>query len=75
MAKHGVTYEPSERSKSELYGAFLPLLNSGRVRLLDVARLHAQLLGLERRTSRAGGTASTTGPTVRTMRSMPQPGR
>jgi hypothetical protein len=32
----------------------LPLLNSGRVELLDHKRLVAQLCGLERRTSRAG---------------------
>ena len=35
--KHGVTYEPAERSKSDIYLAFLPLLNSGRVDLLDSA--------------------------------------
>jgi len=60
--KHGVTYEPSERTKSELYGAVLPLLNSGRVRLLDVPRLSAQLLGLERRTSRGGRDSIDHGP-------------
>jgi hypothetical protein len=32
----------------------LPLLNSGRIELLDHQRLVAQLCGLERRTSRAG---------------------
>ena len=32
----------------------LPLLNSGRVELLDVSRLRSQLAGLERRTSRGG---------------------
>lgn len=32
----------------------LPLLNSGRVALLDVPRLVAQLAGLERRVSRSG---------------------
>jgi len=53
FARYGIAYETSENAKSELYGAALPLLNSGRVQLLDDARLQAQLLGLER-TSRAG---------------------
>lgn len=52
--KHGVTYVPSERTKSEIYLAFLPLLNSNRVELLDHPRLVAQLAGLERRTARGG---------------------
>jgi len=53
--KHGVTYEPSERNKSEIYAAVLPLLNSGRVRLLDGdAKTIAQFAALERRTSRVG---------------------
>ena len=54
MRGHSVAVEPSERSKSEIYKEFLPLLNSGTVELLDVARLHAQLVGLERRTARGG---------------------
>jgi hypothetical protein len=51
---HGLTYEPSEQNKSELYLALLPLLNSGRAELLDDKRLVAQLCGLERRTARGG---------------------
>ena len=54
FAKHGVTYAPSEQNKSEMYLAFLPMLNSGRVDLLDNARLLMQLGGLERRTARGG---------------------
>lgn len=54
FAVHGVAYEPAEKPKSDLYRDFLPLLNSGRVELLDLPRLHAQLLGLERRTARGG---------------------
>ncbi len=54
MRGHGVAVEPSERSKSEIYKEFLPLLNSGTIELLDLARLHAQLVGLERRTARGG---------------------
>jgi len=52
--KHGIDYLPSDKSKSELYGALLPLLNSRRVDLLDNKRLTSQLLGLERRTARGG---------------------
>lgn len=51
---HGVTYEPAEKSRSELYVDLLPLLNSGRADLLDSDRLVSQLVGLERRTSRGG---------------------
>jgi hypothetical protein len=52
--KHGITYEPSEMAKSDLYRELLPLLNSGRVELLDHGRLVAQLCDLERRTARGG---------------------
>lgn len=51
---HGIKYEPSPRSKSDLYVEALPLINAGRVELLDHKRLHTQLIGLERRTSRSG---------------------
>lgn len=52
--KHGVEYAISELAKSELYRELLPLINSGRVELLDQPRLLAQLAGLERRTGRGG---------------------
>ena len=52
--KHGISYVPSERSKSEIYLETLPLLNAGRVELLDDAQLMAQLVALERRTARGG---------------------
>jgi hypothetical protein len=51
---HGVTYEVAPLNRSELYLATLPLLNSGRVSLLDNPRMASQFLALERRTSRAG---------------------
>jgi hypothetical protein len=51
---HGIAYELAEKSKSELYRDLLPLLNSGRVALLDHARLITQLCSLERRTARSG---------------------
>jgi hypothetical protein len=44
----------NERSKSEIYIETLPLLNAGRVELLDHPRLVAQLCSLERRTARGG---------------------
>jgi hypothetical protein len=50
----GIRYEPSKDPKSALYLGLLPLLNSGKVRLLDDKRLIAQLLGLERNTARGG---------------------
>ena len=52
--KFGVTYRPSERSKSELYVELLPAINSRRVDLLDDRKTIAQLVGLERRTARSG---------------------
>jgi hypothetical protein len=52
--KLGVTYDVSEKSKSDLYRDLLPALNSGKVQLLDDDRLFGQLVGLERRTARGG---------------------
>ncbi len=49
-----VEYEPSAKSKSDIYREMLPILNSGRAELLDHPRLRAQLTGLERRTARGG---------------------
>jgi hypothetical protein len=54
FGEHGIEYRSAARPKSELYQAMMPLLNSGRVRLLDIDRLRQQLAGLERRTSRGG---------------------
>jgi hypothetical protein len=51
---HGISYKLSEKTKSEIYQAALPMLNSGRVELLDIKTLRTQLIGLERRTSRGG---------------------
>ena len=54
LAPESADYVPSERSKSEIYLEALPLLNAGRVELLDHSRLFAQLVALERRTARGG---------------------
>ena len=40
--------------KSDAYRDLLPMLNSGRISLLDNARLVGQLCALERRTARGG---------------------
>ena len=50
----GVTYELSEKPKSDIYRDMLPLLNCRKVQLLDDRRLISQLHGLERRTARGG---------------------
>jgi hypothetical protein len=54
FAVHGIQYVVAERTKSQIYRELLPLVNSGRVELLDDSRLLAQLLGLERRVARGG---------------------
>jgi hypothetical protein len=51
---HGIEYRVGDKPKSDLYLNLLPLLNSGRIELLDHSRLVGQLCGLERKTSRAG---------------------
>jgi hypothetical protein len=55
FAVHGIKYEASEHSKSELYVECLPILNAGRCELLDVPKLVAQFCTLERRTGRGTG--------------------
>jgi len=54
FANEGIRLEQTAQSKSSIYEAFLPLLNSGRAELLDNDRLRGQLLGLERRSGRTG---------------------
>ncbi|MEI9414964.1 terminase large subunit domain-containing protein [Mesorhizobium sp. Cs1321R2N1] len=52
--RYGVDYCLSDRTRSDLYLALVPAINSRRVDLLDLTRLESQLVGLERRTSRSG---------------------
>jgi len=52
--KAGITYDISDRPKSDLYRDLLPVINSKRVDLLDHPRLLTQLSSLERRTARSG---------------------
>jgi len=54
FAKGGIQCEVSELTKSQLYLEMTPLLNSGRLKLLDHPRLTKQLCALERRTARGG---------------------
>ena len=54
FARFGIRCEQSAAPKSDLYRDLLPLLNSGRIELLDHTRLVAQLCQLERRTTRSG---------------------
>jgi hypothetical protein len=53
--KRGITYIPSERTKSDIYREALPSLNNHKVSLLDNPRLISQLCHLERRTGRGTG--------------------
>jgi hypothetical protein len=46
--KLGLTYQPAELNRSQIYSAFEPLLNSGRIALLDHPKLTQQLIGLVR---------------------------
>jgi hypothetical protein len=52
--KNGIEYVEAECTTSDFFAGFLPILNSGRVSLLDHRRLASQLCALERRTSRVG---------------------
>ncbi len=53
FARCGICYEHAEVDRSEAYLNMAPLFTSGRVRLLDNARLVNQLTSLERRTGPA----------------------
>src|SRR5262245_6053844 len=52
--QRGIGYEVAEQTKSDLYLAFLPLLNSRSLALIDNARLEHQLTSLERKVTRGG---------------------
>jgi Terminase large subunit, T4likevirus-type, N-terminal len=54
FGKFGINYEQSAAPKSDLYRDLLPLINSGRILLLDNSKLINQLCGLERRVARGG---------------------
>ena len=52
--QRGIVYEASTRNRSDIYLGVLPLINSGRVRLLDDPELLRELRGLERRRGSGG---------------------
>ena len=52
--RYGITYKTSEKTKSQLYQDFLPILNSGQCELLDNKKMINQIINLERRTARSG---------------------
>lgn len=52
--KAGIEYELTDRSASDIFREALPYFNSARVDLLDIPQLTAELIALERRTSRTG---------------------
>jgi hypothetical protein len=52
--KQGINYEVCKTPKSDLFRDLLPLLNSRHITLPQHNRLIAQIVGLERRVSRAG---------------------
>ena len=54
FSKFNIKYEPSSKTKSELYVDLLPLIYSARIQLLDQPKMINQLLSLERRTARGG---------------------
>jgi hypothetical protein len=51
---NGIEWKPSEKSRSELYLAFVPMLNSGGCRLVDDDKMRAQLLALRRKVAPGG---------------------
>jgi hypothetical protein len=54
FGRNDISYETYERDRSAIYTDFLPVLTSGRARLLDNQRLIGQLANLERRASPMG---------------------
>jgi hypothetical protein len=62
FAKCGIKYAHSARNRSELYLDCMPLLTSGRCRLLDNRKLAQQFGALERRTSSLGKDVIDHGP-------------
>jgi hypothetical protein len=57
----GISYTPSERTRSEIYLETLPAFTGRRIELLDMPQLRTQLVLLERRT-RSGGPDSVDHP-------------
>jgi hypothetical protein len=62
FAQYDVDYQTAPLPRSDIYLTLLPLLNSGRVELLDNPRLASQLCALERKTARGGKDSIDHGP-------------
>jgi hypothetical protein len=54
FVRRGISYKLSDYEKNRIYQAFLPLINSRHVELLDLPKLISQLSSLERRVARGG---------------------
>jgi hypothetical protein len=54
FGKFNILFDQCAKPRSDLYQDLLPLINSGRVQLLDNQRLVSQLCALERRNVRSG---------------------
>jgi len=52
--RHGITYRPSEKNKSDLYLSFEALVNTRRVEFPKQKQLITELVNLERRRSKSG---------------------
>jgi hypothetical protein len=52
--QNGIEWKPSEKSRSELFLALVPMLNSGGCRLTDDEKMRAQLLALRRKVAPGG---------------------
>jgi hypothetical protein len=59
---HGIEYQPSDKTKSDIYRELVAPINGGRVELLDLPVLRAQLIALERRVARGGKDSIDHGP-------------
>ena len=55
FARHGAELRKSPYSRSEIYLNFLPAMNAGTIKLLELPRLRQQVLALERKTIRGTG--------------------
>jgi hypothetical protein len=54
FGKHGVAYEPADKTRSKPYIELSPMLNSAGASQLDDKRRICLLIDLERRTSQTG---------------------
>lgn len=49
FSRHGIAYQKSDLSKSQIFAQVLPLFSAGLIELLDVQSLHSEFRALERR--------------------------